>query len=876
MGMWWTKIRHLFRRRAIREDLEAEMAAHLEFLVDEYIEAGLSEPEARQAARRRFGNELTTRRRAERAWHFPRFEAVLADVRYGLRGIRRAPAFSAVVLATLALGIGTTTAIFSVVYTQLLRPLPYPHAERLVWMGESAGQANGISVSWGNLLHWQASNRSLEAVSGFVWAEHTLTGEGEAKATQGLLVSHEFFRMMGWRPQQGRLLVPADDAPGAAPTVLLSYEFWTGALASDPDVLGRSVTLDDRAYEVVGVLPPGVRFLQRDTDYYISASHFFSATDDRARHGSVRALGLLREGLGAGEAKADLDRVMTRLALSDPGPETDHRAFVTPLATVERGEGGSTLWFFMAAVGMVLLLACANVASLILGRGVVRRREMAIRSAIGAGRVRLAGQMLTETLLIAVLGGVLGVLLAKLGLTLMVALAPAGLPRADRLLLDLPVLAFAGAVTMLAGLLAGTAPVLSQSPDVSAALKDGSSSAGVGRTGRSLRGGLVVSEVAITLVLAFGSALLLQSLVQAQRTDPGFDPAGLIAMDLRLPATRYPDESARHAFYERLTSELQAQNWVEHAAVIGCAPSRGSCGDWWYSVVGQPQPVESEVPVSNFDVADAGAFATLGMPLRAGREFLREDGVGGPVLVVNEAFAALWWATPGEAVGQAIKIGGPYRDGPTASIVGVVGDAGQAGPTAPTHPQFWMPFRWNSRSRMTVMVRVDSDVNAAMSAIGEVVADLDPALPVWSIHPFDETVSDTLHARRFNAGLLSVFALLAMVLAGVGVYGVLQQWVGGRRNEIALRMALGARKATIFRWVASHILRLVTLGLAFGALGAWVASRWLRGMVFEVSPQDPATLALAALGVVALAALAASLPLLRALSVDPAHDLERS
>lgn len=877
MGRIWARVRGFFGRGDLRQELDEEIQAHIEMLIDEHLARGLTPRQARVAARREFGNELSARQRAMATWGFSRLESLVGDVRHGLRGIRRGPAFSVAVLTTLALGIGATTAVFSVLYAVLLKPLPFPDADRLVILGESAGEAVGISVTWGNLVRWKAQSRTIESAAGYVRGlDQTLTGQGEPRVVSGWIVEQEFFGLTGWTAAQGRLFSPDDDRQGAAPTVVVTDEFWRGVLGSDPGVVGRSLTLNDQAHEIIGVLPPGLEFLAGGVDYYVPAGLFFSDAEPRTRHGSVRALARLAPGVDATRAAEDLDGIMNRLSLADPGTEDDHRASVRPLETVANAGASRTLWLLMGAVVLVLVLACANVASLLLGRGIVRNRELAIRAALGAGHGRLARQLLTETLTIAALGGVLGIAIAKLALDAMVAGGTGHVPRIAQASLDLPVLGFALGVTIAVGVLAGLAPVLTQRTDVGAVMKEGARGSGVGRSGQRLRSTLVVAEVAITMVLAFSSTLLVRSLIAAQNTDPGFTAERLLALELRLPPSRYADRDARLQFYQTLEDRLDAQPWVASASTVGCPPTRGNCGDWWYSVDGLPQPSEDAVPMARFDAAQAGVFSTLGVTLRAGREFDDADGPDARIAVVNEALTRRWWDDPQSAIGQSIKIGGPYREGPSLQIVGVVADASQSGPDSQAEPQFWQPLTSNPRARATVLIRTTVADATSLPATRQLLAEVDPLLPAWSLRPFDELVAQTLEGRRTSTSLLGVFAVLAMVLAGVGVYGVLQQWVTARRPEIAIRMALGAEQTRILRWAARHAGILVGLGLLVGAFGAWVASRWLATFVVGAPARDPLTFALAAATVAALAALAAGVPLARAISVDAAQELERS
>jgi len=869
------KLRHAFRRASLRREMADEVRAHIDLIADEYIARGVPPEEARIRARREFGRELGARERAYDAWRFPAIESFLGDVAYALRGIRRAPAFSGVILLTFAFGIGATTAIFSVVYNVSLRPLPFPDGDRLVWMGESAGTATGISVTWGNYRAWKEQAGGFEAMAAYRRAvDHTLTGIGEPRVVTGSLVSRDFFPLLGWAAAEGRLFGEADDRPGAPPTIVLTDEFRRATLGDDA-APGRLLTLDGEAFEVIGVLPPGHVFLDQGIDFYLPLGTTVSESEPRSRHGAMRVIGRLADGVAPDQAAMALDDVMERLAVADPGPESDHVSYVVPLSDVVRGDAGQSLWLLLGAVGLMLLLACANVASLLLGRSVLRGREMAVRAAIGASRGRLVRQVLTETLTLAALGGLAGILMARLGLSALVAAAPARVPRLNELGLDLPLLLFAVGVTLAAGLLAGVAPVSTDRTDLTRDLKEGSAPAGAGRSSQRLRGFLVAGEIAIAVVLAFASTQLIRSFVAARTGGVGFDPEGLVALELRLPPGRYPDAESRRQFYRTLTERLAGQPWARSVAGAGCPPMWGNCGDWWYSIAGLPAPDPAEIPVAQIDVALPGTFGTLGMGLLAGRDLAGADRQGPPVAVVNETFARRWWSAPKEAVGQRIKIGGPEQEGPTVEIVGVVGDASQEAPDRPADPKYWLPFDADPRGRMVVLIRTPGDVAVAIPSVRSVVAELDPDLPVWSLRAYTDVIGTTLEARRFGTWLLGLFAVLALMLAAVGVYGVLQQWVSARHRDIAIRTVLGAGQGSILAWCGRHALRLIGIGVAAGLVGSLAASRWLRAVVFGVMTLDPVVLAVAAVGVTLLAVAAAGLPLFRATRVDAATHLER-
>jgi predicted permease len=878
MPAWWAKLRLMLSGpRALDDDLGAEIEAHLAFEIEENLTRGMAPDDARTAARRHMGNLTRIQERSREAWGFHSFETILQDARYALRGIRRSPGFSLVVILTLALGIGANTAIFSVVNAVLLRPLPYPAAERLLWMGESDPKAEGISVTWVNYQHWRRENHTFEDMAGFHTAHLTMTGRGEASFTRAAVVTSGFFGLTGAKPLLGRVFGEPDDRPGAAPTVVVGHRFWADKLGADPRIVGATLDLDGKAYEVIGVLSPGPHFFAQSMDLYLPLRLFDGDTADRSRHGSMRVLGRMRPGLTITAAMADLDAIMKRLGQEDPGPESQHRAFGRFLAESISGDIRPALLVLLGAVGLVLIIACANVVSLVLARSTARAREIAVRTAIGAGRSRLVRQLLTENLLVSVAGGISGLLLAHWCLRALIAMAPRDIPRLSETTFDWRVLLFAGAITLLTGIVTGLAPLLTAGRlDLVSALKDSSRTATSGRSGQSSRNALVIAEVAIALVLSFAAALLVRSLVAAEIANPGFAPDHLLALELVLPSSTYRGPEGVQAFYGQLKRDLQGLPGVTAVGSVNCPPSAGDCGDWFYSILDRPAPRPGEVPISLFNTADRNYFATMQIPLRQGRYFSETDRRGSPrVAIVNEVLARKWWPR-GPAVGHRIKSGGPYRDGPIYEIAGVVGNVSQMGLDTEPYPEIYLPFSQSPSEAMVVMIRSAGNVEGLAPAVRRRVARIDRNLPIESLRPFEQTIAATLGRRRFTTLLLALFAGLAMALAAVGIFGLLSYWVRVREEEIAVRMALGAPWPHILRWTAWQVVRLALAGSGIGMVAGWLAARWLESLVFGVSARSLTTLVMAALGVIAIAVAAAAIPVWRATRVDAAVRLHRA
>lgn len=875
MREWWSKLRGAFRRGSVEGEVDHEIASHLQFIVDENIERGMTPEEARAEALRHFGNITATRERTRDAWSFPTFDSIFHDLRYGLRGMRRYPLFSLIVVLTLALGIGVNTAIFSVVYTVLLRPLPYPAGDRLVMLEESNGKEEGFSVTWVNFQHWRNENHSFEQMAAREGGTFTLTGRGDALLTHAGVVTSEFFQLLGEHPLLGRLFSQSDDRPGAAPVVVLSHQFWATKLNADPSIVGSALALNGKAFEVAGVLPPGLHYFAHDL--YVPMGYMHASDVNRARHGSIRILARLKPGVTLKSARADLDGVMQRLARSDPGPESSHRSYGEYLAQQITGDIRPTLLTLTAAVLLVLIIACADVAGLLLVHGAARRREVAIRNAIGAGASRIARQMLTETILIAAIGGGLGLLLAAWSLRALKLAAPDTIPRLAEVTLDIPVLLFATAITVLAALAAGLAPVIAaRRVDPARALQETTQNATATRNMQTVRSTFVVAQIAITLVLTFASGLLLRSLITAETANPGFEPDHVLALEMVLPSSAYKTGDAQGQFFARLERDLRATPGVVDAGAAMCPPSAGDCADYFYSVLEKPTPARGNEPIAFMNSVDARYFETLRIPIRQGRAFRETDRKGAlNVAIVNETFARKWWPSA-SAVGRHIKLGGPYMRGPICEIVGVVGDVSRLGLDQEPGPEIFLPFAQSSSPVMAVMIRTSGDPSALASAVRRRVAALDRNLPIESLGPLEKNLAATLDRRRFSTLLLTLFASLAIVLAAVGIYGVLNYWVAVRENDIAVRLAIGARRSNILRWAGAEVMRLAVIGIVLGLAGGWAASRWLEGLVYGVSARSPVMMVAAAAAVIAIAALAAAVPLWRAMKVDAVRGLYHS
>jgi predicted permease len=879
MRQWWSKIeRVLERRRSLASELQQEIDAHVQFLIDENLERGMSLEEARAAARCEFGNLTTVRERSYQSWQFPTFESLLQDLRYAARGIWRAGVFSLIVILTLAVGIGANTAIFSAVYAVVLKPLPFPSGERLAWLGESSAKASGISVTWLNFEHWRTENHSFASMAGFQKADLTLTGHGQAMLTRAGTVTNEFFSLTGSRPILGRLFTASDDEPQSAATVVVTNAFWAKILSADPQIIGKTITLNGTAYIVIGVLARDPRFFLQPIDYYLPLRPNAAQASKRDAHGGMHVLALLKPGVTLAQARSDLDTIMERLAQADPGPEDDHRAFAEFLTEQRTGDVKHVFALLMTSVCLVLILACANIGGLLLIRMTTRAREMAIRTAIGAGRSRLARLLVTETVLISLVGGGLGILMAGLGLRAIEMLGPPDIPRLSEASLNLPVLIFAATLTLAVALVCSLVPVLSSSKvNLFILLKESSTGAGASRIGHMLRGSLVIAEIAVAVVLLFTSGILLRSLWAAETVNPGFEPGHLLALELQLPPLPYKSEGSILDFYRRLETTLRAQPGVESVGEVNCPPAAGDCNDWWYSVVERPALGREDVPLTLVNIADAEYFRTVRIPLIAGRVLSDEDRAGGPaVAVINEEIAHAWWKDPRSAIGQHIKFGGPYMKGQVVEVVGVAADVHQFGLDSLSAPEIYFPAAQRVDGAMVVMIRTRGSPESMIATVRQTLASIDGNVPIQSLKTADTWLGATLVQRRFTTLLLVLFAGIAVILASIGCYGVFNYWVSCRRQEIAIRMAMGAGTVAILRRSGRQAARLGVIGLVVGLTGTWGASRWLSSLVFGISAHDPIVLGAAALSAMLIVALAAAVPLWRATQIDPIETLHEA
>jgi len=800
--------------------------------------------------------------------------ALLQDLRYALRTLAKKPGFAAAAVGTLTLGIGANTAIFSVVNAVLLRPLPFPNPDRLMLLWEKTAELPTMMVAYPDYLDWRDQNGVFENLAVYNrYRSVNLTGSGDPERVSAAAVSANFLATVGVQPEIGRGFLPEEDRPDAKVVVLL-HGFFERRFGADRSLVGRTMTLDGSPHTVVGVMPRRYRY-PAGVEMLVSVGALGQESlESRNTHPGLVGIGRLKEGVSLARARGQMQTIAARLALKHPDSNAGVGVEVAPLSEILVGSSRPTLVLLLAAVGFVLLIACANVASLSLARAMARGREMAIRAALGAGRARLARQLVTEALVLSFAGGGLGLVAAGWSASLLSALAPKNLPGPPDLRLDARVLAFTLFVSALAGLLFGLAPAvrLARRSLETSLKEDGWGLAG-GSGRRRARGLLVAAEVAISVLLLVGAGLMLRSLAVLQRVEPGFDPTGVAVGNVSLPKRSYPTDEAARNFFEAAIARLKSSPGI-HAAAAG-DPTPFGPGGWQtgITVEGVPSPSPNENPLVNAAVVSPDYFRALSIPLARGRFFSdADDGRAPRSVIVSRAMVERFW--PGaDPVGKRIKFGPENSKEPWMEVVGVAGDVKQNSLSERFKAQVYFPLRQTPVRSLTLVAKSSQGAGAAAAALRRAVSETDTRQPVWGVAPLERLLAETVGPSRFSTALLTAFAALALLLAVVGIYGVLSHSVRERRREIGLRLTLGAAASDVVRMVVGEGMRPVAVGLATGLAAAAALSRLLSRMLFQVSPTDPRILAAAPLLVAAVAIAASYLPARRAARLDPMEAL---
>jgi len=888
----WHRLVALFRRRRLERDLEDEVAFHLAMREADLRADGVPDPTAREMARRRFGNVTHLKEQTRDMWLFPSLESIAQDVRFALRTLRKSPGFTIVAVLALAIGIGGNTAIFSLVDAVRARALPYQEPERLVGLFGNVQRTTveRRGTSYPDYADWRAQATSFVDMAAFDSLTATLFTKEEPERLTGERVSPGYFSIIGISPARGRTFRSDEDAVGnAADVVILSDGLWKRRFGSDPNIIGHTITLNTRACTVVGIMPPGFKGLTDSAEFWAPFAFQMSA-DALAQRGNrgFAPVARLKDGVSLASAQAEMDTIARRLETAYPQSNEKRGVEVSPLAVELVGALRPALLMLMAAVAFVLLIACANVANLVLTRSEARRREIAVRTALGAGRGRLLRQLITESCVLTLIGAAAGILLARVAVDTLLASSPVTFPSFVVPGLDLRVAAFTIVVSLACGILVGLAPGLqSRAVDLSNALKESAKGSG-GRRSQQVRGALVIAEVSMAVVLLIGAGLMIRSVRNLVGLDPGFNPSSVLTLRVNIPRAAAPAAPAPAApsgqggtpalpptppplvvQARSLVQRVRAVPGVVAATLSNDLPLDGSAGAVFYTAEGQPPVTAQNVPRAYIHTVSPDFFATLGIPLAQGRTFAdNELTQQATAIVVSDQVVKRFW--PGQdAIGKRLKLGAAGSNNPWLSIVGVVGDVKYRGlPANPTKdPDIYLPFL-DRNAIVAIAVRTTSEPTAVAGAIRSAIRAADPSITVYSVRSMDELIGAQTAQSRFIMWLMGAFAAIALSLAVIGIYGVMSYLVAQRTREIGVRLALGAAGSDILRLVVGNGARLIAVGIVIGIAATFALERLVSTLLFGVTALDAAAaIAVAVLAAVAL--LACYVPALRATRVSP-------
>ena len=803
---------------------------------------------------------------------------LVKDIRYGVRSLLKHPAFTGIAVLTLALGIGANTAIFSVVNAVLLRPLPFPDADRLVMVWEDASFAGfpRNTPAPANYADWKAQNQVFAETAAFEERSFNLTGDGEPVKIESYAVTANFFPTLGVKPVLGRAILPDEDKPGGNKVVMISYSLWQQRYGGERSVIGRELLLNGEKYSVVGVIPPGFQFMQSYIRLWVPMALSPEALADRGSH-YLNVVARLKPGISMSQANADIQTIQQRIAHDHPDDAGRISAYVMPLRDQLAGDVRRPLLMLLVAVGFVLLIACTNIANLLLSRAASRRREIAVRSALGASRLHIVRQLLIESLLLATVGAAGGLLLASWSFAFLERLIPDGLALSAKLNLDLKVLGFSLLVALLTAVIFGLAPALAAAKvDLNEALKQGGGRSALHGGGNRLRSAMVVTEIALALVLLVGAGLLIQTVFKLREQYSGLQPENVLTLRTVLPRSKYPDQPQRSAFYNQVLARVQSLPGVVTAGYTTTVPLEWKGGTSGFYPEGRTierARTEGLSYDANHRQVSADYLKTMGIPLRQGRYLNDGDNEQTmPVAVINETMARQYW--PGEdAVGKRFKLGDPDAKIPWVTIVGVAGDVRQMGVDEPVKAEMYLPYRQIKEQRWfaprDLAIRTAGDPLRLVAAVRSEIHQVDPDQPIANIRTMDQVLGEETASRRLGMTLLTIFAGLALLLSSLGIYGVLAYFVVEHTQEIGVRLALGAQRRDILGLVLKKGMVLALVGVAIGLVGAFALTRLMKSLLYGVSTADPLTYAVITLLLIMVALCACYLPARRATEVDP-------
>ena len=870
------RIRSLFRRDRVEQELTDELQYHLEQKTREYVARGMAIEEARRVALREMHGLEKSKEECRDARRVRIMETLWQDVRFALRILRKSPGFTATVILTLGLGIGANAAIFSAVYAVLLKPLPYSQADRLVMVYEDVHlpnyQNDRNEPSPGNFSSWKNQNTVFESMAAYRNRSWNLTGSGEPVRVEGEIVSADFFTALRTNAEMGRVLTEDDDRPGNAHVVVMTDGFWKTQFGSDLNILGKKLLLDGESYEVVGVLPPRFHFPDPDDQLWVPLA---LPASELANFGShyLNIFARLKSGVPILQANRDLNLIARQITELHPDSNTGQTVNILPLQEVLVGSVRPALLVLLGAVGLTLLIVCANVANLLLARASVRHREMAVRLALGAGRSRILAQLLTESLVLALFGCALGLLLAGVGINILKISAAAQLPRVDELNMNGAVFVFALTISIFSALVFGTiAAWQARRGNIYDTLKAGARESAAGPRLR-VRGLLVVMETALGVIVVIGAGLLLRSFLLIEEVPLGFEPQNVLTFRVIPRGERYSQLSQRATFYRQAVERIEAMPGVKSAAGVSFIPLTFARGSKGFTLDGRAPSAPGQIPMANYDVVTPGYFSTMQIPLRGGREFSWADtSEGQPVVIINKTMAERYW--PGaDPLGQRIRQGGPTdTEFPWLTIAGIVGDVREFDPLTPPRPTMYFPATQLPDTGGVLrdwVIKTKENPGVVAASIPTAIWDIDKDLPVTRIKTMENVRSQAVATQRLNLLLFASFAMLALVLATIGIYGVTSYGVAQRTREIGIRVALGARSREVVRLAVAQGLGAAACGLLLGLLAALGVARLMRSMIYGVGSTDPVTYLGVALLLALVAIVACYLPARQAARVDP-------
>ncbi|HKS65899.1 MAG TPA: ABC transporter permease [Candidatus Acidoferrales bacterium] len=867
------------RRKLMLEELDAEIREHIEHETQDNIGRGMSPHDARIAARRKFGNVGRVREDARAVWTVVWLEQLLQDARYALRTLRKSPGFTAIAVLTLALGIGANTAIFSIVYAVLLKPLPYPHADELVslTMAEPREGIPSNGTSYDNFREWSAQNHVFTALAGIQSHDLTLNGLGEPASVETAVVTPEMFRLLGVKPLLGRTLLADDGKKGASPVVVLNENLWRDRFGANPEVVGTSISLDKRFYTVVGVMPARFRYPPLTSSEHawipLAQDPVFGPWMDQPDGHWLRVIARIKAGVSLAQAQAEMDTIGARLAQKSPQENAGWVIRVVPLQQQMAGNIKTALLVLFGCVGLVLLIACANVSNLLLARATSRTKEIALRVALGAGQARIVRQLLTESAVLGLAGGMCGVLLAHWGVRGIASMLPANLPQAHSIRVDGSVITFALVLSIMAAMVFGLAPTLfAAKANLQGTLKEDGARSGESAVRRFARGFLATVEVALAMIVLAGAGLLARSFLTLTSVKPGFDVQRLTWSGVQLPLSQYSKPEQWAAFCDELLRRLRAQPGMHDTATGVPLPLSDGFISLHFDIAGRPPLRPGTLRDADYAAVSTNYFDVMGIPLLHGRWFNEQDRASARrVAVISETLAQMYFVNQ-NPIGHELIFGLPPDTGTPREIIGIVGDVHDVGLNQ-AGPMMYVPFAQSPFWLTEIVVKSNLSRAGIAANVREQIHALDKDLPVENIEAMTEAVDASVQQPRFRTTLLGLFGAIALVLAAAGIYGVMSYSVSRRIHEIGIRMALGASPSSILRLVLTESARFVGIGLLAGIAAALSLSRLFANLLFAVRPTDPATFAAVAALLIAVALAASYFPTRRAMRVDPLEAL---